>query len=158
MPLAVHSKSDHMVSAGMIKNRLTAHSGTAYIDTIGEGAGVHSRLEEQGCNSVSAKFSESADGLHDATGERDFLNMRAYCYWALRDALDPSLGGSLCLPPDDELIEELTEPKWVVQSSGKVKIEPKEDIKDRLGRSPDKSDAIALTFWNGNAEPQIRFI
>lgn len=158
MPLAVHSKSDHMVSAGMIKNRLTAHSGTAYIDTIGEGAGVHSRLEEQGCNSVSAKFSESAEGLHDATGERDFLNMRAYCYWALRDALDPSLGGSLCLPPDDELIEELTEPKWVVQSSGKVKIEPKEDIKDRLGRSPDKSDAIALTFWNGNAEPRIRLL
>ncbi len=144
--LQVFSKADHMVSAGRIKNEI-AHDGTAFIDTIGEGAGVHSRLAEQEVHSVSAKFSESAEGVKDATGEREFLNMRAACYWLLRDALDPRLGGNLALPPDDELTQELTEIHWTVQSNGKIKIEPKEDIKARIGRSPDKSDAVALTYW-----------
>jgi hypothetical protein len=144
--LLIYSKADHMVSAGRIKNAI-AQDGTAFIDTIGEGAGVHSRLIEQDVNSVSAKFSESADGIQDATGEREFLNMRAACYWLLRDALDPRLGGKLALPPDDELTQELTEIHWEVQSNGKIKIEPKEDIKKRIGRSPDKADAVALTYW-----------
>ena len=141
-----YSKADHMVSAGRIKNAI-AHDGTAFIDTIGEGAGVHSRLIEQGVNSISAKFSESAEGISDATGEREFLNTRAACYWLLRDALDPRLGGKLALPPDDELTQELTEIHWEVQSNGKIKLEPKEDIKKRIGRSPDKADAVALTYW-----------
>jgi len=144
--LMAFSKADHMVSAGRIKNILKPKD-TGFIDTIGEGAGVHSRLIEQGVNSISAKFSESAEGVRDATGEREFLNSRAACYWLLRDALDPRLGGKLALPPDDELTQELTEIHWTVQSNGKIKIEPKEDIKKRIGRSPDKADAVALTFY-----------
>ena len=145
VPLDVYTKTDHMVTAGRIKNMIG--DGTAFVDTIGEGAGVHSRLAEMECSSVSAKFSESAEGLSDLTGERQFLNMRAYCYWALRDALDPRFSGALALPPDDELMQELTSIKWTVQSNGKIKIEPKDDVKKRIGRSPDKSDAVVLTFW-----------
>ena len=145
--LMVYSKADHMVTAGRIKNIISSSNGTAFIDTIGEGAGVHSRLAEMNINSVSAKFSESAEDMKDATGEREFVNMRAYCYWALRDALDPKLGGRLALPPDEELTQELSEMHWELHSNGKYKIEPKEDIKKRLGRSPDRADAVALTFW-----------
>ncbi len=142
----IYSKADHMVTAGRIKNEIR-NGGVANIDTIGEGAGVYSRLMEMGDNVVSAKFSELAEGLTDLTGERGFLNMRAYCYWALRDALDPSLGGSLALPPDDELTQELTSIRWEPKSNGKIKIEEKDEIKKRLGRSPDKADAVALTYW-----------
>ena len=129
------------------------------IDTIGEGAGVHSRLQEMGCNSISAKFSESAEDLHDLTGEREFANMRAYCYWAVRDALDPRLGGALALPPDDELTQELTALHWEVQSNGKIRIIPKDEIKELLGRSPDKSDALALSYFPTELSiPRMRFI
>ncbi len=145
-PLEAFGKADHMETAGRIKNRLAA-GGEAFVDTIGEGAGVHSRLVEMGAASCSAKFSEGADGARDLTGEREFLNMRAYCYWAVRDALDPSLGGRLALPPDDELAQELTAMRWETQSSGKIKIEPKDEIKKRIGRSPDRADAVALSFW-----------
>jgi hypothetical protein len=147
MTPSVYSKADHMVTAGRIKNEISGDGDYALLDTIGEGAGVHSRLVELECNSISAKFSESAEGLSDLTGERQFLNMRAYCYWALRDALDPRFSGTLALPPDDELMQELTSVQWEVQSNGKIKMLPKDDIKKLLGRSPDKGDAVALTYW-----------
>ena len=51
------------------------------------------------------------------------------------------------LPPDSQLAEEATEIRWSFRSDGKIIIEPKEDIKKRLGRSPDKFDALANTFY-----------
>ena len=43
-------------------------------------------------------------------------------------------------------MEEATEIKWSFLSNGKIIIEPKEDIKERLGHSPDEFDALANTF------------
>lgn len=137
----------HMETAGKIKN-LIKKGGYAFIDTIGEGAGVYSRLVEQSVeNAVSAKASENAKGLHDKTGVRTFANMRAYMFWSLRDALDPQFNSTLALPVDHELTQELTEIHWMTHSNGSILLEPKEDIKERIGRSPDKGDAIALTYY-----------
>jgi len=153
-----YSKSDHMSTVGKIKNILVANpGGHVFIDTIGEGAGVYSRLSEIekehaiAENSItSAKFSESAKGKKDFTGLRTFTNMRAYCLWAVRDALDPSFNAyrePLALPPNDDLVQELCEHHWDTKSNGDIYIESKEDIKKRLGRSPDDSDALALTYF-----------
>jgi len=137
----------HMETAGKIKNKIEKQ-GYAFIDTIGEGAGTYSRLREQGVfRAISAKASYGAGGLTDITGERKFYNMRAYLYWAIRDALDPSNDFNMILPPDDELTEELTVTKWKTHSTGAIIIEPKADIKEKIGRSPDKSDALSLTFF-----------
>jgi hypothetical protein len=95
---------------------------------------------------VGVKASESAKGLTDLTEQRTFANMRAYLYWAIRDALDPALGGELALPPADELTQDLTEVHWSTRSNGDIIIEEKEKIKKRLGRSPDYGDAVANTF------------
>lgn len=140
-------KADHMKIAGLVKNSL--HGDTeAFIDTIGEGAGVYSRLIEQGLKrAYSCKFSESAADLHDITGQYEFANMRAYLFWAVRDWLNPANKSTACLPPDAELMQEITEIKYQVQSSGKIIIEPKEDIKKRIGRSIDKFDSLANTFY-----------
>ncbi len=137
----------HMENAGKIKN-IIAKGGYAFIDTIGEGAGVYSRLVEQGIeNAISAKASENAKGLHDKTEVRTFANMRAFMYWSLRDDLDPQFSPTLALPLDDELTQELTEIHWLTQSNGSIILEPKDDIKERIGRSPDKSDSVALTYY-----------
>ena len=138
-----HKKTDHMEIAGIAHNK----HGTIFGDAIGEGAGVISRLMEMGHDVFAVKGSESAKELKDMTGERTFANMRAYLYWAIRDALDPKLGGSLALPPDDELIQELTEPIFNIRSNGSIIIEDKEEIKKRIGRSPDKADALSFTFY-----------
>jgi len=140
-------KSDHMVTAGNVKNELGSLGGLAFIDTIGEGAGVHSRLNELNQNSVSAKFSHSAKMLRDVTGERTFNSMRAYCWWAIRDALNPEHEIDLALPPIPELVEDLTEPLFDVDSQGRIRLEKKEDIKERLKRSPDYGDSLALTYY-----------
>lgn len=150
-------KADHMRTVGTIIDHMRKRSGCTYaIDTIGEGAGVYSRAVEV-CETdagnvlsedaiISCKYSESAKGLKDITQQFEFANMRAYLFWAVRDWLNPDNKTGACLPPDDELLEEATEIRWSFLSNGKVIIEPKEDIKERIGRSTDKFDALANTF------------
>ena len=79
-----------------------------------------------------------------------FFNKRSSSIWALRDALDPSqLGGSpICLPPDPLLVADLTAPTFEITSRG-VKIESKEDVCKKLGRSPDRGDAIVMSNVEG---------
>ncbi len=139
----------HMEVAGQVVDYLQPDPRTkAYIDTIGEGAGVYSRLNEQGFQqAISVKASYGTGGLTDETGERSFNNMRSYLYWMIRDALDPSLGGQLALPYDEELTEELCDITYKFTSNGKIQLEPKDDIKKRIGRSPDKADSLSLTYF-----------
>ena len=142
-------KADHMYIAGMVANHLKIDPDNfALIDTIGEGAGVYSRLQELGYeNAISCKFSEGAGGLRDRNNVYEFANMRAYLFWAVRDWLNPANNYEPCLPPDDELMEEATAIHWKFRSDGSIIIEPKEDIKEKLGRSIDKFDALANTFY-----------
>lgn len=125
----------------------------AFIDTIGEGAGVFSRGVELSAKPgnefirvISVKGSEGTEKT-DITGQYRFINMRAYLYWAVRDWLNPANKNEPCLPPDEELSQELTSTKFKFASNGKIQIELKDDIKKRIKRSPDKSDALANTFY-----------
>jgi len=148
-------EANHMEVAGNVANILNRNVGsTAQIDTIGEGAGVYSRLVELKFkdSAFSCKYSEAAtdekgEKLTDVTGQYTFANMRAYLFWAVRDALNPKQNGNLMLPPGFTLTEEATEIKWKFQSNGSIIIEPKEDIKSRLGRSIDEFDALANTYY-----------
>ena len=62
------------------------------------------------------------------------------------------LAKALKTPPDDDFMEEATATHWKFQSNGSIIIEPKEDIKKRIKRSPDKSDALANTFYPNDYE------
>ena len=142
-----YANADHMGTVGRIGEEIKGKGATVLIDTIGEGAGIYSRCRELKHNAKSAKFSESAKGLKDFSGQRTFSNIRAYCYWAIRDALNPRHDVQLALPPDDELAQELHETQWKIRSNGDIQIEEKDEIKARLKRSPDKADALALTYY-----------
>ena len=147
--------ADHMKIAGQIaayrRRQIEAY---VSIDTIGEGAGVYSRCVELDEKEyiISCKYSEAAKcrggkPLSDVTGQYQFVNMRAYLFWCVRDWLNPKNDTGAMLPPDTQFDEEATEIKWSFRSDGSILIEPKEDIKERLGRSPDKFDALANTFY-----------
>jgi hypothetical protein len=148
-------RADHMAVAGKLKALLDANKGAyASIDTIGEGAGVYSRLVEQGYESraISCKYSEGAKDssgreLTDVSGQMKFANMRAFLFWAVRDWLDPKNETGAMLPVNGTLKNEATEIKWFFRSDGKIIIEPKEDIKKRLGYSTDEFDSLANTFY-----------
>ena len=78
----------------------------------------------------------------------NFINLRAECYWRVRELLDPSSGREAVLPNDPELLGDLSSPRWSMQTNG-IKIESKEDIKQRIGRSPDCGDAVTLAYYAG---------
>lgn len=149
-------QADHMKVAGEISAERRRSVGLfVSIDTIGEGAGVYSRcleIERDTGFIISCKFSEAAKthtgrDLKDVTGQYTFVNMRAWLFWAVRDWLNPKTGACAMLPPDTGFDEEASEIRWFFRSDGRIQIEPKEDIKARLGRSPDKFDALANTFY-----------
>ena len=157
-PIITHNSggsADHMGIAGqLIAYRRRNIEMYVSIDTIGEGAGVYSRCVEVGGDRyfISCKYSEAAKtrndkDLTDITGQHKFLNMRAYLFWCVRDWLNPKNNTGAMLPPDTQFDEEATEIRWFFRSDGKIQIEPKEDIKQRIGRSPDKFDALANTFY-----------
>ena len=50
-------------------------------------------------------------------------------------------GSRIALPPDDELKADLAAPHWELTARG-IKLEPKDDIRKRFGRSPSKGDAV----------------
>ena len=82
----------------------------------------------------------------DHSGLLRFANLRSAAWWHLRELLDPALGATLALPPDDKLSGDLTTPKWRDTSRGIV-IESKDDIRKRLGRSTDAGDAVVMGLW-----------
>lgn len=82
----------------------------------------------------------------DRSGQLRFANLRAAAWWHLRDMLDPRLGSTLALPPDDRLTGDLTAPRWR-ESAGRILIESKDDLRSRIGRSTDTGDAMVYAAW-----------
>jgi hypothetical protein len=83
----------------------------------------------------------------DKSGKLTMLNLRAELTWRMRDALDPDNGIDLALPDDPRIISDLCSVRYVPLAGGKVKAESKDDIKQRLGRSPDIGDTVLLAAY-----------
>jgi hypothetical protein len=115
------------------------------IDTGGGwGNSAFDHLKHQ---SVKVRGVTGASGSTSRTRDRQlgFVNKRAETWWKFREALDPSYGNGLALPPDPQLRADLTSPTWKLTPRG-VQIESKDEIRKRLGRSPDRGDAVVLAW------------
>lgn len=71
-------------------------------------------------------------------------NVRAEYYWRMREALDPENGENIALPPGSAIVSDLCAARYKILAGGIIEIEPKEKIRERLGRSPDEGEAIML--------------
>lgn len=140
------SKEDTMQTADRVEGILRAYQGKAVIDVIGVGAGVVDRLRQYGRDVLAFCSSEHTDS-HDKSGELGFTNVRSAAWWNMRELLDPSNALAIALPPDDKLTGDLTAPHWKVMAGGRIQIEGKEELKKRLGRSPDDGDAVIMAFF-----------
>ena len=136
--------ADTMQTTGHVAAKL-AGGASAVVDVIGIGAGVVDRLREQG-HSVTGFHASERSTHRDRTGEMAFLNQRAEAWWNLRDLLDPAYGATLALPDDDELIGDLCAPRWRLNSTGRIQVESKDEIRKRLGRSTDVGDAVMMAM------------
>ncbi len=119
------------------------------IDVIGVGAAVFDTARARNLPALGLNAAE-ASTARDRTGRLGFLNLRAEWWWQLREALDPEHGEDLALPPDRELLADLAAPRWRLGSRG-IQIESKDDIRARIGRSPDKGDSLVYAFTKPRA-------
>lgn len=125
------------------------------VDSIGIGSSALDFI--RGLNLLVLPVVGSAQsGLSDKAGQLRFRNKRAEMYWRLREALDPTNPDPISLPPDQELFGDLCAVRYKVVSLGKVaaiQIREKDEIREAIGRSPDKGDAVAMTFVDGIPKP-----
>jgi len=109
------------------------------IDTIGVGAGVFDKLKHMGVKGLI-----EANVAMKAGDEKVYQNKRSEMYFNLKAFV--ARGGKL--PDDAELKEELLAITYFYNKmSGKIQLVAKDDLKELIGRSPDKSDSVALHFF-----------
>uniref|UniRef100_A0A6M3JWB2 Putative terminase n=1 Tax=viral metagenome TaxID=1070528 RepID=A0A6M3JWB2_9ZZZZ len=110
------------------------------VDVIGIGAGVHDQLNNMKAGRYEVTPINVAEKAFDS---EKFLNRRAEYYDGLRQRF---FDHDISIPADEELEEELATIKYRFNSRGQMRIEEKDEMKKRLGRSPDKADALMLAF------------
>ena len=120
------------------------------IDIIGVGGSTYDFTVDMYPQAWPVNASNGSQ-MTDRTGRLKMRNLRAEYHWRLRESLDPVLGDDLALPPDNELLADLCAPRWKLTASG-VQIEAKEDIKERIGRSPDVGEAVMMALWMPHVE------
>lgn len=125
----------HDIAARAMKARADWGQELDFIDdTGGYGAGVIDSLLQAGLSPQAVCASGKAI-------DPRYFNKRSECWFEMANWV--KRGGSL--PNDAQLARELTAPTYIFQE-GKFRLEEKAQIKKRLGYSPDKGDALSLTF------------
>jgi len=161
-PYLVWSGVDVTVSGKRAAKYYLAHNiRHVFIDANGVGAGTAPTLREElrrlkvknyGSVAVPVKTAESPTVKPD---DGEFKILRDQLWWAVREWLKNDPGAML--PPDDELLEELLIPTYE-QVGRYIRIMEKKDMRKLLGRSPDRADALCLTFAPRPAQSLIAFV
>jgi hypothetical protein len=114
------------------------HPSSVAVDDIGLGAGVLDRLHDDGLGGFFAVNVAKA-----AFDSEHYANRRAELYWGLRERFRI---GDIQIKDDPELVEELSSIRYHLNAMGKIQIEEKHRMKQRLRRSPDRADMLMMLF------------
>jgi len=110
------------------------------VDATGVGAGAAPQMKRNGCRATAIMV---ASAPTEKTELGEFQILRDQLWWACREWLRTDPGAML--PPDEHLIEELQAATYEV-IKGRVRVMKKETMRELLKRSPDRADALCLTF------------
>lgn len=134
---------DNMTFASRLHRRICEERPDAVFIDAGRGEGVIDRLRQLNSPSAIIEVPFGGQALdHKVNG---YANRRAEMWDSMRKWLQQ--GGAI--PNDYELTKELAAPTYSYDGQSRLKLESKETIRERVGFSPDRADALALTF----AEP-----
>lgn len=128
---------DSMKVVSMITMILDRHKPDhSFIDVTGIGGPIGDRLRQLGYAVTDVGFG------HTATEDKKYADKASEMGMNCRDWL---INGG-CIIDDSTLEADLTEREYFHDSKDRLKVEPKDEMKKRLGRSCDYSDALYLTF------------
>lgn len=131
--------------AGLVVSALRDRA-PIHIDVIGVGSSPYDFLNEMGQQVLGVNVAESALGL-DKSGRLRFKNQRSELWWRMREALDPANNTGIALPPDQRLLADLCAPTWKLVGQT-VAVASREEILDKIGRSPDYASAYCLALMD----------
>lgn len=122
------------------------------IDAVGLGAGTvdYCRAEGFPVREFNGSWSAPYD---DEFPTLKFKNYRAWSWWKTREALRKGLM-SITMEDTTRLYQDLASPRYKISGDKVVQVESKDDLKKRLGRSPDEGDAFVMA-WAENPNDAI---
>jgi len=135
-PIEVLPKMDLMQTAHHVAEVIKRERPLqVFVDGSGIGAGVVDRLRQLNFPVVDV------NGGNSSLNPR-FLNKRVESWWETKEAIESGLE----LPKDQQLKEELTCIEYDFTDKGRIRLDRKSDIMDKYGFSPDRADALVLTY------------
>ena len=129
-------KFDNMALADRIAVEMAKEKPEAVFIDSGAGQGVIDRLRQMRFDVVEVPFGAQA------IDKEQFANRRMEMWWHMAQWIKQ--GGAI--PPDPVLQGDLGAPTYGYTPKGPKILEAKDKLKERIGRSPDLADALALTF------------
>jgi len=155
--ILTYSKLSTTATAGNIRTLCEGREIHIEMDG-GLGAAVYDMLREQNTPLLKPIIVGGKTFMRDRSKELQFANVRSAMWWRVRELLDPdSPEEPILLPPNDYLKGDLVTPTWKMMSNGTIMVEPKDEIKKRLGRSTDYGDSVCLAFWKTSGGGGVQF-
>lgn len=128
------------------------------IDSIGIGFGVIGELRNMTGRGLHRASIQAVNVAEKSREPDKYANLRAELWWEIGRNLSERRGWDLSgMANADAAIAQLLEPRWSIDAQGRIKVEPKEEVIKRLGRSPDNADALLLAFYAAG-RPGIRVL
>lgn len=125
------------------------------IDTIGLGWGVVSILQRWKDEQMHESVIVPVNVAERARDAGKFSNQRAEMWWNARTLLMPQVRSEGAGPTQDVRLDidrrtmaQLSGPLYKSDSSGRIKIESKVDLKRRGNNSPDRAEAVLLALYD----------
>lgn len=109
------------------------------IDDTGVGGGVTDEMIKRGYNVMPINFGAKPDDPDK------YPNLISEAWFYMASIID-----QIQLDLDDDLLMELSNRQWKMDTAGRRRVESKDDYKKRGYRSPDKADALILCFYTPN--------
>jgi phage terminase large subunit len=134
-PIVMRGADTAQVAARLYAAKMAWQSDLEIVDSGAMGAGVIDQLRVSGVMVLPVAFGGKPISLK-------FKNKRAEMWWEMAAGIKRDW--QLPVNVDGDLTAELTTPTYTFQN-GTLLLEEKDQIKKRLGRSPDLGDALAAT-------------
>jgi hypothetical protein len=165
--LEAHAKWSTTQTADRAAIRIAEHRINAdryVVDTVGLGAGVADQLHATGLR--VREFIAGGRPVHriPSAGKPSlwkFYDLRSQAWWEFREKIRTGLWGVspalVGTPAYAKLVKDLTAPRYKISGDKTIRVESKDEIKQRIGRSTDYGDAAVMAAFDlppaANAPP-----